>query len=99
VGVADTKGKTNLDLMKEVIAKEAPKTDLKDKSEVYIQARFDGISEDIASRGERRSQLDGKFLPKNDTRNDSDFDSETAKAKSHADAKDGWKQPLAASKK
>ena len=98
VGLTDFKGKSNLDLMKETIVKHSPKFDAKDKSEAYVQARFDAVVEEIGSRNDRREQLSGKFT-KTDSRKDDEFDSNAAREKAHADAKDGWKQPLAASKK
>lgn len=43
---ADLDKKSNLDIMKEVVTSRS-KTDLKDKSEAYIVARFDAISETV----------------------------------------------------
>lgn len=90
-------GKSNLEIMKEVLAKAAPKTDLKDKSEVYIRARFDAIAEESEGRENRRTQFSTR--KKEDERKDEEFDSDAARKKSLDDARDLWKQPLAANKK
>lgn len=89
-------GKSNLDIMKEVIIKNSPKTDLKDKSEEYVKARFDSITEDLDGKTERRNQFANKF---EDKRADADFDSKAAREKAHKDSTEEWKQPLATVKK
>lgn len=89
-------GKSNLDVMKDVVAKASPKTDLADKSEVYVKARFDAIAEDLDGREARRTQL---AAPKTDDRKDDEFDSEKARKRNQDSEKDRWKEPLASSKK
>jgi hypothetical protein len=59
-------------LMKAVIAKASPKLDIKDKSDAYIQARFDCIIEDFKEAGGRSAdeQKIGETL-NSDSNNDS----------------------------
>jgi hypothetical protein len=89
-------GKSNLDIMKEVVAKASPKTDMKDKSDVYVRARFDAITEDAEGRDDRRTAF-GR--PKNDDRKDEDFDSDKARKKSQDAESKRWQEPLASTKK
>lgn len=95
---ADAKldGKSNIELMKETIVKHSPKADMKDKSEEYVKARFDSISEDLSGRTERRTQFSQKF---EDKREDADFDSKAAREKAHKDSQNEWQQPLSTMKK
>lgn len=88
-------GKSNLEIMREVVAKHTGK-DMKDQSDVYVGARFDGIADDMKNYEERKTQLAPK---KADERKDADFDSAAAKAKSHQDAREEWKQDLSTTKK
>lgn len=90
---AKIEDKADLDVMKTVIAKEFPSTDLTGKSEDYIRARFDGIAEGAGARESRRFQL-----VKNDSTEKVE-DSETARTKSMDADKAAWKQPLAFTKK
>lgn len=87
--------KSDLDVMKEVIVKASPKTDLKDKSEDYIRARFDSIAEENEGREERRNQ----FSIKTDSRKEEEFDSTAARKRNIDSDKDLWQKPLATSKK
>lgn len=95
---ADAKldGKSNIELMKETIVKHSPKADMKDKSEEYVKARFDSISEDLSGRTDRREQFAKKF---EDKREDADFDSKAAREKAHKDSQNEWQQPLSTMKK
>lgn len=89
----------DLELMKAVILKDDAEAKLDGQSETYIKGRFDALESEVAKRKERADSLGQTILKTKDTREDKDFDSETAKTKMHADAQEAWKQPLAAVKK
>lgn len=86
---------SDADLMKAVITKRLPTLDLKDKDEAYVKTCFETIAHDSEGYEARRSQL----APSKDERKDSEFDAAAAQKKAHAEAKESYKQPLAASKK
>lgn len=80
------------DLMKEVIVSQQPKAELADKSEAYVQARFDSVCESLTERGVKLDGI-GATITKN--RNDSTVaDADKAKKAQLDGAKNEWTKPL-----
>lgn len=82
-------------VMIEAIKATSPSFDSRDKSKVYLEARFDSVSENVStarnlSIGKRMNDI-SKF--------DSVEDPDTARAKRLADDKQAWKAPLSSSKR
>lgn len=88
-------GKSNLEIMKEVISKASPKTELKDKSDAYVQARFDAIAEEMAGRETRRQDIGRKLT---DSRAQEDFDSKAARERAWKADSEAWKKPMSVTK-
>jgi hypothetical protein len=82
-------------LMKECIKVRAPKADLSDKSEVYIRARFDALTEDLERRSETAHSIGSKIKD----RGGDVVDSKKARQDAMERERERWKQPLAAAKK
>lgn len=89
-------GLTDIEIMKTVVAEKNPSLDLKDKSEAYIQARFDiavdATVEDLAAQDE----LKKKTTVKTDSVDDKKTASATvaeARKKMIEDSNNAWKTP------
>lgn len=97
---ADAKldGKDAKAIKVECIAKVVPTFDSKDKSDVYIQARFDGIVETLdketATQADRTKQMETVLSAR---RGDGDLTgaAEKAAAAAKEDSRNAWRQPLA----
>lgn len=95
-------GKSNLEIKKEVIAAVAPNVNLDEKSEDYIDARFDGIVENMDSYKDKlKDQINNqtKNDNKDENNNETKFDSKAARQKMLDESNDGWKQPLSTTRK
>lgn len=92
-------GLSNLDIKKQVIAKINPDLKLDEKSEDYVNARFDAISENTSmyedklkkaiEGGVKRDSKDSKKAP---------LSADEARKKMIADSAEGYRQPLTKSK-
>ncbi len=87
---------SDLDVMKAVIAKKSPSIKLDGKSEDYVKACFDVIADDVGRVQEKHADLNTRF---NAPRTDADYDLKAAREQQTKNANEGWKTPLAASKK
>lgn len=85
----------NASLKREVV-KVSKKMDVSEKSDTYIEVMFDSIVSESAQKNDRAQKLGAVIT---DIRKDEDFDSSAARQKMIKDREDGWKQPLAVSKK
>lgn len=90
-------GLSNLEIKKQVIASVSPDVKLDEKSEDYIDARFDGIVENMDSYKDKlKDQINNKES-KNDednTNNETKFDSKAARQKMLDESSNGWQEPL-----
>jgi hypothetical protein len=88
-------GKSDLDIMKEVIVAKFPGTNLDGKSEAYVQARYD-----MAIESGTQDAAELEKLRKTHVHRDGDIPSlEDARKKMIADSKDAWKTPSELGKK
>lgn len=95
-------GKSNLEIKKEVIAAVAPTVNLDEKSEDYIDARFDGIVENMDSYKDKlKDQINNqtKNDNKDENNNETKFDSKAARQKMLEESNSGWTQPLSTTRK
>jgi len=95
---------SDLDIKKAVIAKVFPKADLKEKSDAYVEARYDGaveaVSEEIAKAKETEDKNDSANTNRNKVFSDHNKDGEEAKPLSADEKRDShieeitnaWKQ-------
>lgn len=88
---------SNLEVMKQVIAKKHPELKLDEKSETYVKARFDAIAEDTSATRQRVDQASSLIGGKK--REATELDSAAARERQRNDATEAYKQPLSASKK
>jgi hypothetical protein len=86
--------KNDLEVMKAVVLKHSPAAKLDGKDELYIQTRFDGISEDLEGRSEREQALAKKNAPRGDEKADLD----KARDKQREDGLKDWEKPLSVTK-
>jgi hypothetical protein len=87
---------SDIDLKKAVILADSKNAKLDDKSESYIDARFDAVCENVEEITTKQDNL-GKELSqkrKEETKNDSEKSREAAMQR----ARDSWKQPLSTAK-
>jgi hypothetical protein len=84
-----------------VIKHRNPALDLKGKSSVYLEARFDSLVEELGDDSESRKTAGRAFLGAGEKRLDSkeDSDPEAARRKMTADSTALWQAPLSANKK
>lgn len=87
-----------------VIKHRHPKADLADKSKVYLQSRFDSITESLAEEGTSARQAAGREMlglggNRFDARERNDADPASARLKMVAEGRDLYKANLSASKK
>lgn len=87
---ADIEKKSNLEIMKEVVTSRS-KTDLKDKSEAYIVARFDAISETVEADIVKREEGVKSFATHLDSGAD-EGSAEEARKRQEERTKNQWKQ-------
>lgn len=90
-------GKSNLEIKKEVIVAVSPDIKLDEKSEDYIEARFDGIVENAESYGDKlKDKLNNQTKNDNDDTNNNEtkFDSAAARAKMLEESSNAWESPL-----
>lgn len=87
--------KTDLEVMKAVIAKHSPAAKLDGKDSLYIQTRFDGISEDLDGREQREQSLAQKHAPRKDS---AIPDLKKAQDKQREDGLKAWEQPTSVTK-
>lgn len=82
---------TDAEIIKAVVAEKRPTLDLKDKSEVYVQACFDQIMETTEADKAAQEALNKKVTNKDGNENQTKVSAEEARKKSIADAKEAWK--------
>ena len=90
-------GKSDLEIMKEVVAAKAPKANLEGKSETYIQVRFDSIAEDVEANAEAEAEL-AKSKEKAVRQDAAVPSSEEARKKMIEESQSSWKTPSGKSK-
>ena len=89
----DAAGKDCVAIRKEVVQHVSKDLDLTDKSEDYINARFDAIAENVAD-GKSNTLTDAMRQHARHTNDDDKSDSEKAREKSMVDSRDAWKHPV-----
>ena len=94
----ETAGKSRLDIMRAAVAKADPGINVDEKTEIYIEARFDSIAADAQRADSEMERLGGSILGR---RNDAVKDAEAAAAEavkkreeSITAQKNAWKNPL-----
>ena len=90
-------GKSNLEIKKEVITAVAPNVKLDEKSEDYIDARFDGIAENTESYNDKlKDQINDKTKKdsKDEIEKETKFDSAEARKRMLEDSANGYMAPL-----
>lgn len=94
-------GKSNKDIKIECIAKVDEKFDAKDKSDIYIQGRFDGVVNGVTAEAERADKKDDAARAALDARNKNGGvvpDADKARADAKERSANAWRQPLTISK-
>lgn len=91
------------EIMTSVIKHRHPKADLADKSKVYLQSRFDSITESISEEGTHSRQNAGKALlglsgGRLDSQERTDADPAQARLNMIRESKDAYKQSLSKTK-
>ena len=87
---------SDTEIMVEVIKSQNPEFKKEDKSEVYVQARFDAVCELDQNMIEKRQNVGGHLLNR---KTEDKNDSSEARKKSIEEAKAAYKAPLSAQKK
>lgn len=84
---------SDLEIVKAVVTEKFPKLDMKDKSEVYIQARFDQIMETVESDKTAQDELNktATTVNKDGGDNTTKVSSAESRKKSIADSLSAWK--------
>lgn len=86
---------SDADIRKAVIMADSPTAVLDGKSDVYIETRFDAISEKVRSRADFNAGI-GRAITANDVRKDEkEPDATGARSKMRKDSEEEWKKPLA----
>ena len=89
-------GLSNSEIKKQVIVAISPDVKLDEKSEDYIDARFDGIVENMDSYSDKLKDIVNKVTKKDgeDDNNETKFDSAKSRAKMVEESTNAWEQPL-----
>lgn len=89
-------GLSNIEIKKQVIVAISPDVKLDEKSEDYIDARFDGIVENMDSYKDKLKDIINKETKndKDDINKETKFDSVKAREKMLAESNSAWEQPL-----
>ncbi len=87
-------GKSNLDIKKEVISAVSPDLKLDEKSEDYINARFDSISEQEGMYVDHLAKAMEKKDEDDKNKKETKVDSASARDKMISDSQDAWKTGL-----
>lgn len=90
-------GKSDLEIMKEVVKAKAPNASLDGKSETYIQVRFDSIAEDVEANAAAEAELAKSKVPRNDSVETPNSDE--ARKKMIEESQSSWKKSVGVSKK
>lgn len=89
LGEVKLDGLSDIEVKKEVIKKLRPETKLDDKSDAYVEARFDVAIEDGEKPAPKSVEKLGKSIKKDET-----LSYEEARKKAFAELKDSWKKPI-----
>lgn len=90
-------GLSNLEIKKQVIVSVSPDVKLDEKSEDYIDARFDGIVENIESYSDKLKDEINKVTKtdsKDELNKETKFDSAKAREKMLEESRNSWETPL-----
>lgn len=89
-------GLSNLEIKKQVIVAISPDVKLDEKSEDYVDARFDGIVENMDSYKDKLKDIINDEVKKDgeDKNNETKFDSAKSRANMVAESTNAWEQPL-----
>lgn len=90
-------GLSNQEIKKQVIGAVSPDLKLDEKSEDYIDARFDGIVENMDSYKDKlKDKINNQTKNDNEDENNNEtkFDSKAARQKMLEESNKGWEQPL-----
>lgn len=88
---ADIEKKSDLEIMKDVVSARA-KVDLTDKSEAYIVARFDAISETVEDTIVKKEEISKSFSTHLDSTGADEGSAEEARKRQNERTKSMWKQ-------